>query len=492
MSTGRPNILFIVSDEERRNGWMGDRVSLPGHDRLRNDGMSFTKYFTHASPCSPSRASLYTGSYLAEHGVVNNVSFPAHVELDPRIPTVGSLLRDVGYEAGYVGKWHLTHSEFPQLETFGYSGWQGNDQHFTGNAWTGRHFDPIIVDHAVEWLDQHAGRSDPWCLTVALVNPHDIMHFPIDQPSYQAKHEEDRRVFEFIQNLRLGDLDLAPLSEDYPERFDELPANFRDDLSTKPAIQSAWQYVRNNEHFVGSMDLNDERSWLRYLDYYAWLHEQLDVSLSRLLGALDALGIYDETTIVYTSDHGDACGSHGLRAKLPCVYDEVMGVPLIVKAPGTPAGTTTDALGTHVDLATTICATAGVDIGAVPSLSGVDLSPVFADPSATVRDHVLFSQNSAQSDKLAEVRYALRGFYDGETKFARYYGAGGGIRRDGSVGREPMSVPADAPFEDQEHEWYEHREDPHELTNLAADPTRASQVRDLHQRLLTYEHAAFG
>ena len=58
--------------------------------------MSFDRYYTHASPCSPSRASLYTGRYLAEHGVVDNVSFPTHVALDPTIPTVGSLLRGAG------------------------------------------------------------------------------------------------------------------------------------------------------------------------------------------------------------------------------------------------------------------------------------------------------------------------------------------------------------------------------------------------------------
>ena len=73
----RPNMLLIVSDEERRNDWL-DGGDLPAHQRLRADGLSFDRYFTHASPCSPSRASLYTGRYLAEHGVVDNVAFPTH------------------------------------------------------------------------------------------------------------------------------------------------------------------------------------------------------------------------------------------------------------------------------------------------------------------------------------------------------------------------------------------------------------------------------
>ncbi len=109
----QPNLLLIVSDEERRNDWLGGKVTLPAHQRLVDDGLSFRRHYTHASPCSPSRASLYSGRYLAEHGVVNNVSFPTHVALDPEIPTTGSLLRDVGYECGYVGKWPLSHSPTP-------------------------------------------------------------------------------------------------------------------------------------------------------------------------------------------------------------------------------------------------------------------------------------------------------------------------------------------------------------------------------------------
>lgn len=83
------------------------------------------------------------------------------------------------------------------------------------------------------------------------------------------------------------------------------------------------------------------------------LHERLVESFATLVSTLDDLGAYDDTMIVYTSDHGGACCSHGLRAKLPCIYDEVMGVPLIVKQPGgVRAGKDTSALATHVDLAT--------------------------------------------------------------------------------------------------------------------------------------------
>ena len=490
MTERQPNIVMIVSDEERRNDWLRGAVDLPAHDRLAADSLSFANHFTHASPCSPSRASLYTGRYLAEHGVVNNVSFPAHTQLDPAQPTIGSLLRDVGYESAYLGKWHLSHDAPPPMTDYGYSGWFGNDKHFTGNAWTGRFFDPVIAETAVAWIREHAHDETPWFLTVALVNPHDIMWFPIDQPGWLDANPEHRRTFEFIQEFVLGgEVAVAAPPIDYPERFDTLPANFADDLSTKPAIQRAWRDVRNTEHFVGSMQDAPESLWLRQLDYYAWLHERLDESLTTILDGLRAAGAYDDTMIVYTSDHGDACGSHGLRAKLPCIYDEVMGVPLTIKPPAgdlamSSVGATTDALSSHVDVATTIVAAGGGDTDQV---SGRDLAPVLADPSASVREAVLFSQESAQSERLAEVRYALRGTFDGRMKYAHYYGVGGGIRRDGTPGESAPEVPVDAPFEDQEHEWYDTVEDPHELHNLANDPARRAQVEALFNQCREFE-----
>ena len=315
------------------------------------------------------------------------------------------------------------------------------------------------------------------------------MWFPADHRSYQAEHPKFAELLAAVQQMRLGDLPVTPPPEDYPRLFDRLPENFGDDLHTKPEVQRAWRHVRNREHLVGRIDADDHDTWLRGLDYYAWLHVELDASLARLLDALDTVGLYDDTVIAYTSDHGDACGSHGLRAKLPCVYDEVMGVPLILKAPGGPAGTRTQALATHVDLAATIAALGGVDPGDTPTLSGRDLSPVLADPAASVRDFVLFSQDSAQSEILRNSRYAVRGFFDGETKYARYYGVGGGVRRDGTVDKLGKIFDVDADFDDHDHdhEWYETAEDPHELVNLANDRGRRRELRALFGRLLDYE-----
>ena len=161
-----------------------------------------------------------------------------------------------------------------------------------------------------------------------------------------------------------------------------------------------------------------------------------------------------------------------------------MGVPLIVKSPDVEAGATTDALSTHVDLAHTIVSLGGGDTN---RLSGVSLEPVLADPAARPRDAVFFAQDSAQSPHLAGTRYAVRGFFDGETKYARYYGVGGGIRRDGTVDEAGKTFDVDADFDDQDHEWYETGEDPHELNNLAHDRGRRTELRAHFDRLRAME-----
>ena len=409
------------------------------------------------------------------------------------------MLRGVGYESAYVGKWHLDLGPFPDLEAHGYSGWQGSDHHYVGGPWTGLHFDPIIAAQAVDWLEHEAPRLDqPWCLTVAL-GQSPRRHVVSGRPTRRTQPTTPTTpaCWRSSRTSGCGDVDLEPFRGDYPERFDRLPDNFDDDLHTKPEIQRMWRWVRNREHFVGSMDLDEPRQWLRQLDYYAWLHERLDESLATVLGALDRLGIYDDTAIVYTSDHGDACGSHGLRAKLPCVYEEVLGVPLMVKVPGvTEAGATTDALSTHVDLAATVCALGGVgERGGGPApertLAGVDMAPTLADPTVSVRDHVLFAQDSAQSPLLRGCRYAVRGFFDGQTKYARYYGIGGGVQRDGTTDDAGKVVPVDAPFDDQDHELYDCGDDPGELVNRANDRSRRRGLREQFDRLLEYEAQEF-
>ena len=486
----RPNILLVVSDQERQRKWLPSAVSLPWRERLLAEGTEFTSYWTHSSPCSPSRASMMTGRYLPGHGVVENVIHPGHTELDPAIPTVGSVMRDAGYRSSYIGKWHLSHAISPDMESYGYADWEGNDRHFMGWAGTGVHFDPLIAANAAHWLSEHAGDADPWFLTVALVNPHDVMWYPIDQPWYgESKPDEVALVRRFLEASKWKEDETLPLfTEEYDEFFEDLPANFDDDLHTKPDTQRQWRWDQQHSLW-GTIDPGDKKAWLRHLDYYAHLHRLADRSLGTVLGALEATGKWDDTTVIFTSDHGDMCGSHGLRSKGPFVYDEIMRIPLYVKAPGvTTAGSVSEAMGSHVDLPSTICGLAGVEPD--PGFQGVDLTPALADPSARPRDHVLFAHDSSHTRRIQQTRYAIRGVFDGRFKYARYYGVGGGIPGDMPNARQTAKLyDLDAAFDDHDHELYDLQEDPLELVNLANDVGRRDEIRHRFDDLKALESA---
>jgi arylsulfatase len=485
------NVLLLVSDQERQRSWLPDGVELPARQRLLDRGLELTRYYTHTSPCSPSRATLFTGQYVPQHGVNENVVHPVHRELDPAIPTLGHELRKLGYRSSYLGKWHLSQSPTPDMEAYGFSDWSGNDKAYMGWAGTGLEYDPTIAEQAVAWLGANGARQpgdDPWFLTVALVNPHDVMWFPIDQPAYRAAHPDEVELTRGLLNgVRWKDSDALPAFEhDYDRWFDELPANFDDDLFTKPEVHRQWLWEQQHSLY-GTIDHDDTASWLRQLDYYVKLHQLGDENLGRVLDALDATGEADNTIVIFTSDHGDMCGSHGLRSKGPFSYEEIMNIPLYISVPGTTEpGTTSDALACHVDLASTIPLLAGAT--EVPeTFRGEDLRPVLADPAATVRDHILFAQDSAWYERCINTRYASRGIFDGRHKYVRYYGVGGSTTPWGTRAKQPKLYDVDAAFEDHDHELYDLQEDPHELVNLANDRGRRAELRQWFDRLLATE-----
>ena len=138
-----------------------------------------------------------------------------------------------------------------------------------------------------------------------------------------------RRARQVLEQAKWKEDDVLPLfSDHYDEVCDELPANFGDDLLDKPDAQRQWRW--DQQHGLwGYIDPSDKKSWLRHLDYYVKLQQMADESLGTVLAALEESGAYDDTIVIFTSDHGDMCGSHGLRSKGPFVYEEIMHVPCV-------------------------------------------------------------------------------------------------------------------------------------------------------------------
>jgi len=502
MQGTRPNVLLVVTDQERDRGWVPDDLwdSLVNRRRIRESGMELRAHYTHSSPCSPSRATLLTGQHLPEHGVTDNVFVdPVQPDLHTATPTIGHRFRAAGYRTAYLGKWHLSYGN-PDIERYGFSDWSGEDWAWTGLAGTGTYYDEVIAAQAAEWLATHGSSDTPWLLVVGLVNPHDVAWYPADQPDYQRANADRTGQFSAMLPTPIpGRPSLASFADAYEERFD-VPDNFHDDLTSKPAVQHAWRWEENHSMF-GWLDLDDERVWRRCLDYYWRLHELNDVHIGTILDALVAVGAWDDTVVALTSDHGEQAGGHGLRGKGPFAYEEIMHVPLIVRAPGvTTPGETTEALTSAVDLAPTLCTLAGIDADssgsdpyAAGGMSGTDLTPLLRAEAAEVRDHVLFAQAQGWHPSCLAQRYALRGYFDGRHKYVRYFGVGGGCDNVGQrLDWAPeMRFGPSAAFGDQEHELYDLDADPGELHNLAHEPGRRAELRDRFEHLLELEAKAF-
>ncbi|MEM7094462.1 MAG: sulfatase-like hydrolase/transferase [Actinomycetota bacterium] len=492
----RPNILLIVSDQERQRDWLPDGFPLPNRQRLIDRGLEFTNYYTHSSPCSPSRATLFTGQYMAEHGVTENSTGPNNPVLSYDTPTLGHMLRGQGYRTAFKGKWHLESTPTPNMEAYGFSDWEGNDQAWWGLAGTGTEYDGPIAQQSAGWIREHANDDEPWFLAVGLVNPHDIMWFPVDQPWYWEQHPEYvERLRERLKIRDWGRKSNLPAFEPEIDRwFTELPPNFDVDLYTKPEVHRRWMTQMTKWGTPGVMERDDTDVWLKGLDYYAKLHQLNDEHVGTILQAMDDTGQWDDTIVIFTSDHGDQCGSHRLRSKGPWNYQETMRIPLYLAAPGvTTPGSKTNALANHVDLARTIAEFAGVDASDQPTLRGESMTPLFDDQSATIREFVLFAQEWPWYRGVEHTRYASSGIFDGRYKYCRYYGVGGGNDAAGTpLTGDSMQFGRDASFDDHDHEFYDLHEDPHEIVNLAMDRSRRDELRRRFVELRTIEDETYG
>jgi len=313
----------------------------------------------------------------------------------------------------------------------------------------------------------------------------------MDQPWYQEENAEKVNALkERYATYDWGREDPLPaFNLPYEEWMTKLPENFDDDLHTKPDVHR--RFMREMSRSNGYLDPSDRPKWLRLLDYYLKLHQMSDESLSMILNALDETDAWDNTVVIFTADHGDQCGSHGLRSKGPWNYEETMRIPLYVVAPGiTSPGSVTDAMMSPVDLAATICELGGINPDEA-DLPGRSMLPLWQNPSLDGRDHVLFAQDWAWYDGLLNTRYASRGIFDGRYKYCRYYGVGGSSTTRGTPIEGPKIFTEDAHFDDQEHEFYDLHEDPHELVNLAMDRNRRAEIREWYERLREAEIEEF-
>ncbi|MCM3288878.1 sulfatase-like hydrolase/transferase [Paenibacillus sp. MER 180] len=393
-SLHKPNFLVLLVDEERYppvyenkeiREWRKNNLIAQGF--LRSHGLEFHRHYIGSSACSPSRATLFTGQYPSLHGVsqTNGVAkgtFDSDMFWMDRntVPTLGDYFRAAGYQTYYKGKWHVsyedivipgTHSglasydpvtgipneqleqlyaDANRLENYGFSGWIGPEPHgknprnsgsSAGVGLSGR--DVVYGSEAVQLLEalhqqkQEDPHAPPWLVVASFVNPHDIV-------LYGA----------FTAHMPTFRFDVGPIPDVAP------PPTFYESLLTKPRCQASYRDI-----YPQALQPILDQPFYRKLYYQ--LQKNADQQLLKVLDALNRSSFYDNTIIIFTSDHGDLLGSHGdLHQKWYCAYEEMIHVPLVIHHPQLfPQHQHIHSLTSHVDLIPTMLGLANADIDAI-------------------------------------------------------------------------------------------------------------------------------
>ncbi|MEZ4619940.1 MAG: sulfatase [Caldilineaceae bacterium] len=351
MPTTRPNILFIMSDDHAAHAMScyGSRINrTPNLDRIANGGMRFNNCFCTNSICTPSRASILTGTY--NH--INNVT-TLSTPMDNRLQTFPKLLQEVGYQTAIFGKWHL--GQGADHCPTGFDDWavlpgQGlyhnPDLIFKGPDGGERrtvhgYVTDIITDLSLDWL-KGRDADRPFCLMYHHKAPH-------------REWEPDEKHAHLY------------LNEEIPE-----PETLYDDYAGRAAAAAAAE-MRVGVH-MKPMDLkstinydlpeHELRKWAyqRYIKDYLRVIASIDDNVSRVLDYLDEAGLTENTIVIYTSDQGFFLGDHGWYDKR-FMYEESLRMPFIVRYPKEIApGSTNDDMILNVDFAPLFLDLAGVEI----------------------------------------------------------------------------------------------------------------------------------
>jgi arylsulfatase len=437
MADGRPNILWICTDQQRWDtvGALGNAdIRTPTVDALCEDGVAFDHAYCQSPICTPSRASFLTGRYPAAHQVQRNGNafFPPHETL------VTKRFAEAGYDCGLVGKLHLSAAKYHEARPDdGYRVFHWN-HHPTPDAARGdayehwlRHekkVDPqaLYADigafcgpgvpaefHQTTWCAEMATRfvtdrrDGPWLLSVNFFDPHAPFDAPPEAlakvdpagmplPLWRPSDGERWRDFAAVDQQQIEPLDPTvrrhAAAPEGPRSHDSIASN------------------------VGTYDALDIKA-----NYYGMI-EFIDAKLAGVMAALRDTQQIENTIVVYMSDHGEMLGDHGLALKGCRFFDGLVRVPLVMSWPGRwRRGLVSPALVELVDVAPTLLDAAGLE---VPwSMQGKSLVPILtgAAPPDRHKDRVVCEFNGALGSRHTDQTHGTMVF-DGRIKSIVYHG----------------------------------------------------------------------
>ncbi|TNJ66126.1 DUF4976 domain-containing protein [Paenibacillus hemerocallicola] len=495
MPNKKPNILIITTDQQHFNtihALGNETIRTPNLDKIVQDGIAFERAYVANPVCSPSRSTIITGEYPSRHGCWN-----IGVALDQHRTTLGQLLKEQGYATGLFGKAHFQ----PVLNKGSFEAPPHIHNREFWRNWSGPYygFDQVAMVHGhADEASSHGMHYGAWLVDQG-IDParyfgpkggHREGSWDLPEQLHYTRWTADRTI-DFIEAAAEGGRDSQEKDQPFmawcsfqdphnaflcPEPWNSMydPADMppfherEGEMADKPRIHQCLIEDRMKEldvnvtadpgHDTGGIQclgLTNEkigreraRKWLS--SYYAMV-SLIDYHIGRIMEKLEQLDIADETLIIFTSDHGDYAGNHGLWLKGPIHYEDIIRVPFLVRWKGTlPTGVKTNSLMSLVDLAPTILEACGIE--APGSMQGVSQWATLQQPHSSKRDWCLVENRAEPTfyvKTLITERYKLNYF----------------------LGRN-------------EGELYDLAEDPHEFVNLYDHPEYSCLKTELLMKLV--------
>jgi arylsulfatase A-like enzyme len=371
------NLLFLFTDEQAAStlaAYGNELIETPNLDRLASRSVVFEKAYVTQPVCTPSRASIMTGLWPHATGCTeNNVPLPAEARC---LPELACLRRDgrrgrqadfSGYRTAYFGKWHLGDEIFAQ---HGFEEWRSIEDAYRGFYSEGR--DRTRTSTYAEFLIGNGVEPD--------VTADDGVRFfsrpcaarldeGLSKPAYLAREarrfireNRDRPFLLYVNFLEPHMPFFGPRDSQYDPARVRLPANFRHELSTDQPLKARLYARGYRERGHSGLELRTEADWRRMIANYWGLVSLVDTHAGTILDELEDSRLADRTIVVFTSDHGDMMGSHGLLAK--CVmFEEAVRAPLLLRIPGIEgAGRRVGAPVSQIDLVPTLLDAMGREV----------------------------------------------------------------------------------------------------------------------------------
>jgi len=480
----RPNILLITSDQQRWDhaGWANAEVKTPHLNSLAARGIAYSRGYTCSPVCTPARCSLLTGHMPSRHG-----AYTIGCSLPVDYPTLPQILGRQGYFTGLCGKGHFssccTEGLFespPNIHNSGFfRNWSGPFygfehaqlviDHGDRRETAGMHYGAWLEDQGVrieDYFGNHAYKDfGVWALPEDLHYSKWTADRTID--AIRRAGDDDRPFFIWSSfqdphNPCFVPEPWASLHDDVtipdpvwePEEFATKPPFYRstvegNTLAGEPLLTGPKDWAcRDNTRY-------DREAFVKQARLYRGMVSLMDHHIGRIVEQLEARGQLGNTIIVFTSDHGEYLGNHGLWWKWLYAYEDAHRVPFLVVDPAcrTP-GAESEALQSLIDIPRTFLSRAGIT--PAPGIQGVDQSAAWCDASSRVRAHAIVEFRPTEGP------FMQKTFIERDWKLVMY---------------SPVEY----------GELYDLRDDPHQLKNLWASPTHQARKHDLQAALLRAE-----